>query len=244
MSSNTLGVMLVTGGSAGIGYALVDDFLAEGYQVINIDRDPSSIQHKSLISYQLDLVNTEEVTELSKKIAEKNNVTTIVHNAGVICPSLMESVQQEDYDYVNALHVKSLIALGQAFLPAMKHAQYGRIVIISSRAVLGLKTRTSYSATKAAQLGLMRTWAMELGEYGVTVNAIAPGPVITPQLRGNIPEGDPTEGELAESLPVKRLGVPKDVSRVALFLASPDSGFITGQTWYVCGGASIGSLAL
>lgn len=128
----------------------------------------------------------------------------------------MESVQQEDYDYVNALHIKSLIALGQAFLPAMKDTQFG----------------------------LTRTWAMELGEYGVTVNAIAPGPVITPQLRSNIPEGDPMEKKLAESLPVKRIGVPGDISRVAVFLASPDSGFITDQTWYICGGASLGSLAL
>ena len=244
MVSNKSGTALVTGGSAGIGAAIVDDLLAEGYQVISIDRNPAAVENERLVSYQLDLAEIEKVDVLTEEIVTEYEITTLVHNAGVIRASLMEEVKQEDYDYVDALHVRSLLTLGQACLPAMKIAAFGRIIIISSRAVLGLKTRTSYSSTKAAQLGLTRTWAMELGQYGVTVNAIAPGPVITPQFRSNTPEGDPMEKKLADSLPVKRLGLPKDISRMVTFLASPDSGYITGQTIYVCGGASLGSLAL
>lgn len=244
MTSNNPGTALVTGGSAGIGAAIVNDLLEAGYQVINLDQNPAENDNEALVSYQVDLADSANLESVAGEIIKEHQVTTLIHNAGALRESLMEDVEQEDFDFLAALHVKSLITLGQACLPAMKAVNFGRIVIISTRAVLGLQKRTSYSSTKAAQLGLTRTWAMELGEYGVTVNAIAPGPIVTPMLRDAIPEGDPIEEKLAASLPVRRIGLPEDISRVALFLAAPESGFITGQTLYVCGGASLGSLAL
>ena len=132
----------------------------------------------------------------------------------------------------------------QGVLDAMKAAQFGRIVIIGSRAMLGLQTRTSYSATKAAQIGLVRTWAMELGQHGITVNAIAPGPIVTDMFTEVVPEDSDKAAQIAAGLPVKRLGRPDDVARAVLFLAAPENGFVTGQCLFVCGGASLGSLVL
>jgi NAD(P)-dependent dehydrogenase (short-subunit alcohol dehydrogenase family) len=126
----------------------------------------------------------------------------------------------------------------------MKEQGFGRIVIIGSRAMLGLETRTSYSATKAAQIGLVRTWAMELGQHGITVNAVAPGPIVTDMFTEVVPEDSDKAGQIADGLPVKRLGRPDDVARAVMFLVSPDNGFVTGQCLFVCGGASLGSLAL
>jgi NAD(P)-dependent dehydrogenase (short-subunit alcohol dehydrogenase family) len=117
-------------------------------------------------------------------------------------------------------------------------------VLISSRAALGLATRTSYSATKAGMIGMARTWALELGPLGVTVNVVAPGPIETPMFHEVLPEGDPRIEGLAKSIPVRRIGRPEDVANAVRFFASPDSGFVTGQTLFVCGGTSVGSLAL
>lgn len=244
MTGSGTNIALVTGGSAGIGAAIRRDLLAAGYTVISLDREPCPDPVPGLHSHVIDLSDSTATAALAQRIAAAHPVTTLVHNAGVIRPALLGEVQLEDYELLSRLHVGALITLGQAFLPAMKAAGFGRIVTISSRAVLGLETRTSYAATKAAQIGLTRTWAMELGRFGITVNAIAPGPVLTPQFRGAVPQGDPREHKIAQSLPVRRIGEPADIARVAMFLLAAESGFITGQTWYVCGGASLGSLAL
>jgi NAD(P)-dependent dehydrogenase (short-subunit alcohol dehydrogenase family) len=167
-----------------------------------------------------------------------------VHNAGVIRPDLIEDVQLEDLQYLENLHLAAAILLTQGVLPAMKERQFGRIVIIGSRAMLGLQTRTAYSATKAAQVGLVRTWAMELGQHGITVNAIAPGPIVTDMFTEVVPENSDKAAQIAAGLPVRRLGRPDDVARAAMFLADPENGFVTGQCLLVCGGASLGMLSL
>ena len=110
--------------------------------------------------------------------------------------------------------------------------------------MLGLETRTSYSATKAAQIGLVRTWAMELGQHGITVNAVAPGPIVTDMFTEVVPEDSDKAEQIAKGLPVRRLGRADDVARAVMFLAAPDNGFVTGQCLFVCGGASLGSLSL
>jgi len=126
----------------------------------------------------------------------------------------------------------------------MKAANYGRVVLVSSRAVLGLPTRTSYSATKAGMLGMARTWALELAPSGITVNVVAPGPVRTANFHSVIPEGSPQVEKVAQAIPVKRLGEVEDVARAILFFAAKEAGFITGQVLYVCGGTSVGTLTL
>jgi NAD(P)-dependent dehydrogenase (short-subunit alcohol dehydrogenase family) len=127
----------------------------------------------------------------------------------------------------------------------MKRAQYGRIVLIGSRAALGLQTRTNYAATKCGMTGLARTWALELGQHGITVNCVAPGPIAaTEMFHAVVPEGSEKMQQMAASIPVRRLGQPDDVARAVMFMLAPGNGFVTGQTLMVCGGASLGSLSL
>jgi len=242
--SMDLPVALVTGGSAGIGAAICQDLLNEGYYVLNLSRRTSKNKHENLRDIQLDLADVDETRKIAGELAAQYAITNVVHNAGVIRPGLIEDVDLEDVQYLTNLHVIASISLMQAVLDAMKDAGFGRFVIIGSRAMLGLQTRTAYSATKAAQIGMVRTWAMELGEHGITVNAIAPGPVVTDMFTEVVPEDSDKADAIAQSLPVKRLGQPGDVSRLVTFLLSPDNGFITGQCIFVCGGASLGSLSL
>lgn len=235
---------LVTGGSAGIGKSICQYLLADGYTVLNLSRRESDEKHDKLIDCPVDLADMTATRQLIDDITSRYRVTTLIHNAGVIRPDLIEDVKLEDLDYLTNLHLGAGILLTQGVLDAMKTEGFGRIVIIGSRAMLGLETRTAYSATKAAQIGLVRTWAMELGQHGITVNAIAPGPIVTDMFTEVVPEDSDKAEQIAGGLPVKRLGRPDDVARAVMFLASPDNGFVTGQCLFVCGGASLGSLSL
>ncbi len=242
MSHDTI---VVTGGSVGIGSAICENLLAEGYTVINLARREAGIKHPDLINIEVDLSDREAIQSCAATLAGHHLVTGFIHNAGLIRASLLEEVELDDYDYLSQVHIGSAISLSQAFLPTMKSRQFGRIILITSRAALGLQTRTSYSATKSGMIGMARTWALELGQYGITVNTIAPGPIAaTEMFHEVIPEDSPQMDAMAASIPVQRLGMPADVARAVNFFNSPESGFITGQTLMVCGGASLGSLAL
>jgi 3-oxoacyl-[acyl-carrier protein] reductase len=235
---------LVTGGSAGIGLAICRAFLAAGYSVVSLDRQPSPLVHDGLRCITVDLMD-EVATAAAAREATSEPVTTVVHNAGVIRPALLDQVTTDDLAALSRLHLGAALLMAQAALPAMRAQKFGRIVLISSRAALGLQTRTAYAATKAGLIGMTRTWALELAPEGITVNAIAPGPIAgTAMFHDVLPPGDPRIEALAQSIPVRRLGQPEDVARAVIFLADRNSGFITGQTLFVCGGTSVGSLAL
>lgn len=235
---------LVTGGSTGIGASICQHLLDAGYTVLNLSRRESAATHDKLLDHPVDLADVAATQSAIKELAAAHDITTLVHNAGVIRPSLIEKVDLADVDYLVSLHLKTSITLVQGVLPAMKAASFGRVVIIGSRAMLGLETRTAYAATKAGQVGLVRTWAMELGQHGITVNAVAPGPIVTDMFTDVVPEDSDKAAAIAQSMPVKRLGRPDDVARAVMFLAAPDNGFVTGQCLFVCGGASLGSLSL
>jgi NAD(P)-dependent dehydrogenase (short-subunit alcohol dehydrogenase family) len=233
---------IVTGGSAGIGRAVVEALLEQRYRVISLDLQPPVVRHERLEHLNVDLADPAATRRVADDIARAHPATTLVHNAGVIRPALLPDVKLEDLDALVNLHLKAALILLQASLPAMRAASYGRVVLISSRAVLGLPTRTSYAATKAGMLGMARTWALELAPQGITVNVVAPGPIETDNFYSIVPRG---QGErVTQAIPVKRLGQPGDVARAVMFFADRDAGFVTGQVLYVCGGTSVGSLAL
>ena len=233
---------IVTGGSAGIGLAIVQQLLGENYQVISLDLKPNP--EKRVKHMAVDLTDNQATEWAAKEIAKAHPVTTLIHNAGTIRPALLPEVKLEDLNALVNLHISAAVILLQASLPAMKAAGYGRVVLVSSRAVLGLPTRTSYSATKAGMLGMARTWALELAPQGITVNVVAPGPIETDNFHSIIPRGSPQVDRIAQSIPVKRLGQAGDVARAVLFFADRENGFVTGQVLYVCGGTSVGSLTL
>jgi NAD(P)-dependent dehydrogenase (short-subunit alcohol dehydrogenase family) len=239
-----MSVALVTGGSAGIGRAIVARLLDTGREVVSLDVQPADLAHPKLHHVQVDLTDAAATAQTATDIARAHAVTTVVHNAGVIRPALLADVKLQDFAALVNLHLAAAITLTQAALPAMKAAGFGRVVLVSSRAVLGLATRTSYSATKAGMLGMARTWALELAPLGITVNVVAPGPIQTANFHGIVPEGSPQVERIIQGIPVKRLGQPDDVARAVMFFADREAGFVTGQVLYVCGGTSVGSLTL
>ena len=235
---------VVTGGSAGIGRAIAKRLLDAGYEVVSLDVQPSGLAHAKLRHVHVDLSDANATRQAAAEITRDHAVTTVVHNAGLIRPALLADLKIEDFNALVNVHLAAGISLVQAALPTMQNSLFGRVVLISSRAVLGLATRTSYSATKAGMLGMARTWALELAPHGVTVNVVAPGPIQTANFHSIIPEGSPQVEHVIETIPVKRLGQPDDVARAVMFFVDRDAGFVTGQVLYVCGGTSIGSLTL
>lgn len=234
---------LVTGASSGIGAATARALLDAGYHLVCLSRGPFESSSPRVQNVEVDLGDTSATREAALEVARRFPVTTIVHSAGAVREKPLQEVTVEDLETLTHLHVAAAIILVQAVLPVMRQQHFGRIVLVSTRAVLGLAKRTVYSATKAGLLGLTRTWALELGEHGITVNAVAPGPIeATRMFHEIIPEDSPKLPRIIESIPVKRLGRPEDVARAVMFFVAPEAGFITGQTLFVCGGTSVGSI--
>jgi 3-oxoacyl-[acyl-carrier protein] reductase len=211
--------------------------------VISLDRNSGRIESPNLQEVQVDLTDVEATRTVAAQLAQQFRITTVVHNAGAVRQQPLELVSTEDLETLTHLHIAAPIALVQANLATMKAQHFGRVILISTRAVLGLANRTVYSATKAAMLGMARTWALELGAHGITANVIAPGPVeATDVFHDIIPRDSPKLPAIIEAIPVKRLGRPEDVARAVMFFAAPEAGFVTGQTLFVCGGTSVGSI--
>ena len=235
-------VAVVTGGSAGIGLAICQDLLDRGYEVVSLARRACTIDR--VHSIEVDLMDRAATATAAAEIVRRFEVSVLVHNAGVIRPSLLPDVKLDDVQALTELHIGCAIQLVQAALAGMRERRHGRVILMSSRAALGAQSRTAYSFTKAGMLGMARTWALELAGDGITVNVVAPGPVHTDMYYDVIPAGSERDRQLAASIPVGRIGEPADVSRAVAFFADEAAGFVTGQVLYVCGGASIGALAL
>jgi 3-oxoacyl-[acyl-carrier protein] reductase len=238
-------VALVTGGSAGIGATICRKLIDHGHDVVSLARRRPDWSHEALHTIEVDLLDARATEQAAASVAKQYAVSTVVHNAGVIRPALLPDVRQEDLHELTQLHLGAAIILVQAVLPGMRERKFGRVVLVSSRAALGLQTRTAYSATKAGMIGMARTWALELAPSGITVNVVAPGPIgDTDMFRDVVPAGSERETAIAKSIPVGRLGRSDDVARAVLFFADPQNSFVTGQLLYVCGGASIASISL
>src|SRR3984957_14172667 len=238
-------VALVPGGSAGIGATICRQMIDVGYDVVSVARRKPDWSHAALHAVEVDLMDAKATEQVAADLARRFPIAAVVHNAGVIRPNLLPDVRQEDLSGLAQLHLGAAILLVQAALPGMRERRFGRVVLISSRAALGLPTRTVYSATKAGMIGMARWWALELAPDGITVNVVAPGPIEDTEMFGQVvPADSPREEALAAAIPVKRLGAPDDVAQAVMFFASPASSFITGQTLFVCGGSSIGSITI
>jgi NAD(P)-dependent dehydrogenase (short-subunit alcohol dehydrogenase family) len=238
-----MSVAVVTGGSTGIGAAICAALLDAGQHVVSIARRPPADARCEHV--EADLLDPLATAAAAAEVARRHAIEIVVHNAGAIRARPLAEVAADDLSALTQLHLNVAVALVQAALPAMRAAGFGRIVLISSRAALGLPTRTAYAATKAGMIGMARTWALELGADGITVNVVAPGPIrATEMFHSVIPAESAREAALAAAIPVRRLGQPEDVARAVMFFADRANGFVTGQTLFVCGGASVGSLAI
>jgi NAD(P)-dependent dehydrogenase (short-subunit alcohol dehydrogenase family) len=238
-------IALVTGGSAGIGAEICRQMLKAGYEVVSLSLGKPAQTHARLHAVEVDLTDAAATRQAAAETASRFAITHVVHNAGAIRPALLPDAKVEDLEALTQLHLGAALTIVQAVLPSMRRDKFGRIVLMSSRGALGLATRTAYAATKAGMVGMARTWALELAADGITVNVIAPGPISgTEMFHAVVPKDSDREAALAAGIPVKRLGRPDDVARAVMFFCGRDTGFITGQTLYVCGGASLGTIVI
>lgn len=232
---------LVTGGSAGIGRAVVERLAAEGHQVLNLDRDPLPDAPSGVETVQVDFADPEGAERVLADLTTARSFGVVVANVGQCINASLADTTVADARRLADVNLVSAILAARAALPGMQRHRWGRIVGLASRAALGKPMRTAYAATKAGMVGLIRTWALELAEYGITCNAVAPGPIATELFRANNPPDAPHTRRLIEGIPVGRLGEPEDVARAVSFFVAEEAGFITGQTLFVCGGTSVGA---
>ena len=230
---------VVTGASSGIGEACARQLLEKGLTVVALQRSAPRLQHPNLHFRQIDLADLAAVKTLAQKIVAEFPVRYLLNNAGANRPALLEDATIEDMQYVTAITLGAAMVLTQAFVPNMRAAKFGRIVNISSRAILGKTSRTVYASAKAGLIGMTRTIACEVGGDGITVNAVVPGPVASDLFNRGHPEGSAKRQTVIDGILVKRVGTPDDIARAVLFFMDRDAGYVTGQALFVCGGTSV-----
>ncbi len=230
---------VVTGGARNIGAAIARRLSHDGFGIVVVDR--IAPDHTLVDAFvQVDLSDVRGIAEALAPVFAGRHITRLINNAGIVMPAPLEATTVDDMERVLAVNVEAAMVCAQAVLPAMKQAGCGRIVNISSRAALGKELRTAYAASKAALIGLTRTWALELAAFGITVNAIAPGPIRTSLFDEANPPDAPATKAIVEGIPVGFMGEPDDVADAVSFFTSDRARFVTGQVLYVCGGMTVG----
>jgi len=235
---------LVTGGAKGIGAAIVRRLRAEGAAVVmvDLDRDAGEGLARELGAawHCLDVSDAEQVEALVRKTGP---FEIVVNNVGVDQHSFFTDTNANDWSFLLAVNLETVLAVTHAVLPAMQQARYGRIVNIGSEAGrLGSRGGAVYAATKGAVMAFTRSIARENGRYGITANVVAPGPVDTPMLRQAVDRGgDKLMQAMTDATLVGRLGTADEVAAAVVFLASPEAGFITGEVLGVSGGMGCGA---
>ncbi|MFZ7946715.1 MULTISPECIES: 3-oxoacyl-ACP reductase FabG [Bacillaceae] len=237
--------VIVTGGSKGIGKGIARVFANHGANVALVARNLAAAEDcaaelKSekgkVAAFSADVQDRESMKAVAKEVYEKfGSIDVLCANAGIFPSANLEDMTNEQWDTVMNTNAKGTFHAVQACIPYLKLAEFGRIVITSSITgpVTGYPGWSHYAASKAAQLGFMRTASLELAGNQITVNAVLPGNVLTEGLEGL---GEDYLQEMASAIPMKKLGTVEDIGYAALFLASKEAGFITGQTIIVDGG--------
>lgn len=234
------GTAIVTGASNGIGWATAERLADQGLVVINLDIAAPKRESRA-IHHRVDLSDSEATAAVLSEVTARHSVTRLVNNAGHATAAALEDTTFDDLRKTVEINLRATIQCTQAVLPAMKAAGFGRIVNISSRAALGKALRTAYAATKGGLISMTRGWALELAPHGITVNAVAPGPIATELFDAVNPPDSPRTEKIIQGIPVKRIGRPEDIANAVSFFLSDASGYVTGQTLYVCGGLSVGA---
>jgi NAD(P)-dependent dehydrogenase (short-subunit alcohol dehydrogenase family) len=229
--------ILITGATKGIGLAAAQRLKNTGYQVVGIARNGTENFPGHL--FLADLADSQATQEILQKIAQHHEIDGVINNVGNALPQPLDQINLESLQAVYDLNVRTAVQVTQAFIARMKKQRWGRIINISSRSIFGKKDRTSYAAAKSALIGCTRTWALEFAHLGITVNAIAPGPIETELFRKARPIGSEAEKMTLIDVPVGRIGKPSEVAAAVEFLLSEDAGFITGHTLCIDGGGSL-----
>jgi 3-oxoacyl-[acyl-carrier protein] reductase len=229
--------VLITGASKGIGRAVADRLAAGGHEPIGLARTaPTDFPGQF---HEVDLGDRAATAATLDKIVAAGRVDAVVNNVGLARFGRIGSIDLDELAVTYDMNVRTAVQVVQAVLPGMVEARWGRIVNVTSLTTLGVAERTPYAGSKAALETDTRIWAGELASSGITVNAVAPGPIETEMFRERSPAGSEREARLLDVIPLHRLGTPAEIAHVICMLLHEDAGYITGQIVRVDGGGSI-----
>lgn len=239
---------IVTGAARGIGAAAARRLAADGHRVAVFDllADQAELTSKELgaddaLAVGVDVADGDAVeTAVARVHDELGPPTILVNNAGIVRDNLLFRMSEADWDAVLAVHLRGAFLMSRAVQAHMVDASWGRIVSLSSTSALGNRGQANYAAAKAGVQGFTKTLALELGQFGITVNAVAPGFIQTDMTRSTAQrlgvEVDDFLAGAAAEIPVGRVGQPGDVAAAVSYFCSEDAGFVSGQVLYVAGG--------
>ncbi len=243
-------VAIVTGSARGIGAATARRLAADGMAVAVLDLDEAACAGTvkeiedaggRALAVGADVSQTEQVLAAVERVAaELGGPAVLVNNAGVLRDNLLFKMSDSDWDTVLGVHLRGAFLMTRAAQKYMVEQRYGRIVNLSSSSALGNRGQVNYSAAKAGLQGFTKTLAIELGPFGITANAVAPGFIATDMTSATAARlgvsFEAFQQNRAAIIPVRRVGQPDDVANTISFLASEGAGFVSGQVIYVAGG--------
>jgi len=236
-------VAIVTGAAAGIGYATAKVFLEEGAIVnicdINVEKVEKAATelaaYGTVRGYAVDISKKDQIVDMVEKVkTEFGKIDILINNAGITSDAQFYKMTDEQFEKVLDVNLKGTYFFTKAVIPSMMEHKYGKIVHASSvSAYNGNFGQTNYAATKAAIMGMTRVMAKELGKYGININAIAPGSIMT-DMYSAVPEE--VKQKKLQSIPLRRYGTPEEAGKLFAFLASDEASYITAQTITIDGG--------
>ncbi|UGY94822.1 3-oxoacyl-ACP reductase FabG [Streptomyces gobiensis] len=250
MSTTEQRVAIVTGGARGIGAATAVRLAEEGRAVAVLDLDETACKDTvekitaaggTALAVGCDVSDAEQVEAAVTRVADELGAPTVlVNNAGVLRDNLLFKMSESDWDTVMNVHLRGAFLMSRACQKHMVDAGFGRIVNLSSSSALGNRGQINYSAAKAGLQGFTKTLAKELGKFGITANAVAPGFIatdMTAETAARVGMGfEDLQAAAASQIPVQRVGKPEDVAGAIAFFAGEQAGFVSGQVLYVAGG--------